>query len=227
MSSASEALRDPLVELSVAWTAAQKVLGLTLPAWEPDTIRIELERAKIPPTDELMAKLLGAQTVVTGPVWTYDHDVLFALALACDGLSASAEAIHHPTPEQLCWVVRELEALTDHNFSDEDGFDPDTIDPAIAAVLHEEGVAVAPKELAFAQPALDHFLQSEKDLPARVAKAWKSVEKMPSEDLRRTLREAPKSSLDVQVHRLIECRLYVIERSDRRSRQNASLRHSI
>jgi hypothetical protein len=227
MSSASEALRDPLVELSVAWTAAQKVLGLTLPAWEPDTIRIELERAKIPPTDELMAKLLGAQTVVTGPVWTYDHDVLFALALACDGLSASAEAIHHPTPEQLCWVVRELEALTDHNFSDEDGFDPDTIDPAIAAVLHEEGVAVAPKELAFAQPALDHFLQSEKDLPARVAKAWKSVEKMPSEDLRRTLRDAPKSSLDVQVHRLIECRLYVIERSDRRSRQNASLRHSI
>lgn len=227
MSSASEALRDPLVEMSVAWTAALKVFGLTLPAWEPDTIRIELERAKISPSDELMAKLLGAQTVVTGPVWTYDHDVLFALALACDGLSASSEALHHPTPEQLCWVMHELTALTGHTFNEEDGFDPDTIDPAIAAVLHEEGLAACPRELAFAQEALDRFLQSEKELPTRVAKVWRNVEKMPSDDLRRTLREAPTSSLDVQVHRHIECRLYVIERSDRRSQQNASLRHSI
>jgi len=227
MSSASELLRDPLVELSVAWTAAQKILGLTIPAWEPDTIRIELERAKIPPTDALMTKLLGAQTVVTGPVWTYDHDVLFALALACDGLPAAAEALHHPTPEQLCWLMKELSALTGHTFNEEDGFDPDTIDPAIAAVLHDEGMAVAPAELAFAQDALDRFLQSGKEIAKQVAKAWKNTEKMSSDALRRTLHEEPKSAFDVQMHRLIECRLYVLERSDRRSRQNAALQHSI
>lgn len=227
MSAASEILRDPRVEMSVAWVAAQKVLGLTLPAWEPDTIRIELERAKIPPTDELMAKLLGAQTVVTGPVWTYDHDVLFALALACDGVSASGEAIHHPTPEQLCWVVRELTALTDHTFTEDDGFDPDTIDPAIAVVLHDEGLALAPKELAFCQDVLDTLLVGEKDLPARTRKEWKTVEKMPLDALRRMLQGEPKSAVDAQVHRLIECLLYVIERTDRRSRQNADLQHSI
>lgn len=227
MSAASETLRDPHVEMSVAWVAAQKVLGLTIPAWEPDTIRIELERAKIPPTDELMTKLLGAQTVATGPVWTYDHDVLFALALACDGVPASAEAIHHPTPEQLCWVVRELTALTDHVFTKDDGFDPDTIDPAIAVVLHDEGIALAPPELAFAQEALDKLLVGDKDLPGKVAKAWADTQKMPMEHLRRMLGKNPKSAVDAQVHRLIECLIYVTERTDRRSRQNADLQHSI
>jgi hypothetical protein len=227
MSSASELLRDSAVEMSVAWTAAQKVLGVTLPAWEPDTIRIELERVHIPASDGLMAKLLGAQTVVTGPTWTYDHDVLFALALACDGVPAASEAIHHPTPEQLCWVLRELSALTGHVFTDEDGFDPDTVDPAIAAVLHDEGMAMTPPELHFAQHALDSFLKSDKDLPKRIAAEWKHVEKMPLDALRRTLRADPKSAVEVQVHRLIECHLYVNERMDRRSRQNAALQHSI
>ena len=227
MSAAAEALRDPLVEMSVAWIAAQHTLGLTLPVWESDTIRIELERAKIPATDALMAKLLGAQTVVTGPVWTYDHDVLFALALACDGVPAAAEALHHPTPEQLCWLLKELEALTAHTFTHDDGFDPDTVDPAIAAVLHDEGMAMAPKELAFVQPALDYFIRGDKALAERVAKAWKTAEKVPSDDLRRTLRETPKTALDVQLHRLIECRLYVNERSDRRSRQHAALQHTV
>ena len=156
--------------MSVAWTAALKVLGLTLPAWEPDTIRIELERVKIPPTDALMAKLLGAQTVVTGPVWSYDHDVLFSLALACDGVPAAADCFAHPTPEQLCWLMHELNALTGHTFTEDDGFDPDTIDPAIAVVLHDEGMPLAPPELSFAQDALARLLVGEKDLPAKVLK---------------------------------------------------------
>lgn len=213
--------------MSVAWTAALKVLGLTLPAWEPDTIRIELERVKIPPTDALMAKLLGAQTVVTGPVWSYDHDVLFSLALACDGVPAAADCFAHPTPEQLCWLMHELNALTGHTFTEDDGFDPDTIDPAIAVVLHDEGMPLAPPELGFAQDALARLLVGEKDLPAKVLKASARIATSSEGDLRRMLKEEPSSALEVQVHRLGECRLYVMERVDRRSRQHGSLQHSI
>lgn len=227
MSHATELLADPEVELSVAWNAAMHALGATLGVWEPETIRIELERRKVPATDALMAKLLAAQTVVTGPVWTYDHDVLFALALACDGMPAAADAIHHPTPEQLCWVVLEIERLTGDRITDDHGFDPDAIDPAVAAVLHDEGMVLAPDPLHFAQDVLDDYTKLEHDFVNRVERAWLGQKKLPHEALRRMLREEPTTALDVQIHRLAACRVYCDERTERRARQDAALQHSV
>lgn len=227
MSFASELLLAADVELSVAWNAATHALGVTLGVWEPDTIRIELERRKIPATDSLMAKLLAAQTVVTGPVWSYDHDAFFAIALACDGVPAAADAIHHPTPEQLCWAVMEIERLTGDRITDEHGFDPDGIDPAVAAVLHDEGMVLAPDPLQFSQDVLDQFTKLEQDFVNRVERAWQQQKKLPHDALRRMLREEPTSALDVQVHRLATCRVYCDERIERRARQDATLQHTV
>ena len=83
---ASDVLNDACVEVSMAWRAAEQLLGPTIAAWEPETLRIELERHGVPPTDTLMAKLLAAQTIVATCAWTYDHDVLFAFALACEAM---------------------------------------------------------------------------------------------------------------------------------------------
>lgn len=227
MSHATELLQTADVELSVAWNAAMQALGATIGVWEPDTLRIELERRKIQPTDGLMAKLLAAQTVITTPVWTYDHDVFFAFALTCDGIPSAADAIHHPTPEQLCWAVLEIERLTGDKITEEHGFDPDGVDPAVAAVLHDEGMVLAPDPLHFAQDVLDQFTKLEQDFVNKVEKAWSTQKKLPYEALRRMLREEPSSALEVQLHRLAECRVYCDERIDRRSRQDAILQHSV
>lgn len=226
MSYATELLQDPHVELSVAWNAAMVALGGTLAAWEPDTIRIELERRKVLATDSLMAKLLSAQTVILGPTWTYDHDVLFALALACDGIPAASDAIHHPTPEQLCWVIYEIERLTGDKITLDHGFDPDTVDPAIAVVLHDEGMVLAPDPLAFAQESLDRFTKLGYAFTNKVEKAWAEHRHESNEALRRMLRSEPDSPLNAQLHRLAACRLYCDERVERRARQDAALSQS-
>ncbi len=227
MSHALELLKDPEVELSCAWTAAMQALGATIGVWEPDTIRIELERRRIPPTDSLMAKLLAAQTIVTGPVWTYDHDVLFAMALTCDGIPAAADAIHHPTPEQLAWAVMEIERLTGDKITEEHGFDPDAVDPAVAAVLHDEGMVLAPDPLRFAQDVLDQFTKLKQAFVTEVEQAWAKRKHDPHDALRRMLREEPSTALAVQLHRLAECRVYCDERAARRARQERLLELSV
>jgi len=223
MNSLSEMLGDADLELSVAWTAAQLLLGPTLPAWEVETIKIELERRKIPTTDRLMAKLLAAQTATETREWATDHDVFFAFALACDGIGANPEAIHHPTPEQLAWAVKELEALTGQRITDDHGFDPDTVDPAVAVVLLDEGLCVSPIELHFAQDVLEKITRGPDTLAAKAYAAFAKLKDYPDETLRRTLASDPTSDVDVQVHRLIECQLYVEERVVRRARQHAVL----
>lgn len=223
MNSLSELLSDPAVELTIAWTAAQGLLGPTLPAWEFETIKLELERRHVPTTEGLMAKLLAAQSCAVTRAWTTDHDVFFAFALACDGIGANPGAIHHPTPEQLCWAVKELESLTEARITDDHGFDPDTVDPAVAVVLLDEGLCVAPEELTFARDVLEKITPGSKTLAPKAYAAFSRLRDYPDETLRRTLRDDPTSDVDVQVHRLIECQLYVEERVVRRARQHAVL----
>lgn len=198
-------------------------MGVTVPAWEVETIQIELDRRKIPATPALMAKILAAQTAFTSRTWTVDHDVLFAFALACDGIGANAEAIHHPTPEQLAWAVKELEAVCEEFITDDHGFDPDTVDPAVAVVLLDEGLCVTPDELEFARDVLDGLCAHSASTSKAAYKAFEKIRLYPTAALRRTLEDEPQSAVDVQVHRLIECQLYVDERRARRARQHGLL----
>lgn len=218
-------LQDPAVTPSVAWTAIKKLLGPTVGAWELETIRIELSRKRIATTDELMAKVFAAMTIVTTRTWVYDHDVLFAFALACDGVSANAADIHHPTPEQLCWAMCELRALTGSKLDEDEGFDPDTIDPAIAVVLHLDGYVLAPCELSFAQHSLDRLNDHSdvKDMRSELEEGWEAVCKIPISELKKKLSQLDEEPLEVQIHRLGDCRLYVAEHELLRARQNASL----
>lgn len=221
--SALEQLRDPDTELSVAWTALQKAFGPTVPAWEVETIRIELERRGVPTTDALMSKLLAAQTAYVSRTWCVDHDVLFAFALACDGIGANSEALHHPTPEQLCWAVRELQVVCEELITNDHGFDPDTIDPAVAAVLLDEGMCVTPDELEFSKDVLEGMTPHSQATASKAYEAFSKLVHYPSETLRRTLEGELRNAVDVQVRRLVECKLYVDARSERRARQHALL----
>ena len=222
---AAAVLRDPEVAPSVAWKAVKQLLGPTCEAWELDTIRIELDRRKVDTNDSLMAKLFGAMTIATSHAWTYDHDVLFAFAVACSGVSAAAEALHHPTPEELCWAVSEIHALRGKRPDEDEGFDPDTVDPAIASVLHDDGYVVAPDELAFVQDSLDKLNKhgDSSDLKSEVRDAWKTVSKIPTSELHRRLSQLDEEPAEVQIHRLGDCKLYVAEHELLRAKQHAAL----
>jgi hypothetical protein len=223
--SPTQLLQDPDVDLSVAWLAALLFFGPTLPTWEPDTIRMQLHRREIEPTDGLMAKLLAAQTIVTTNAWTYDHDVLFAFALACDGVPANSEAIHHPTPEQLCWAVITIEYLCEERLTTDHGFDPDTIDPAIATVLLDAGIVCPPRQLSFCEDVLLGMMpETSRDLSERVHTRWQKLDQMSEQELRDTLDHEPASTLYVQLQSLADCKLYVSDRGRKRAHQHAELR---
>jgi hypothetical protein len=216
-------LADPACCLSVAWKALEKLLGTTALGYEPEVIRIELLRRSIEPTESLMAKLLAAQTILQSWTWVSDHDVLFAFALACDGIPATSGMIHHPTVEQLAWSMRELTALTEKTPNEDEGFDPDTIDPAIAVVLHEDGWVLAPKELGFCQPILDRFTKNETDFTHEVRAAWSDLHDYTTDGLRQKIDGLKENALNIQLRHLAGCRLDLEERERQRAQQHVWL----
>lgn len=223
--SAKSVLQDPAVTPSVAWSAVKKLMGPTVGAWELESIRIELGRKSIATSDELMAKVFAAMTIVTTRTWVYDHDVLFAFALACSGVPANAADIHHPTPEQLCWAMCEIRALTGAKLDADEGFDPDTIDPAIAVVLHDDGYVLAPCELNFAQDSLNklNVHGHAQELMSELEEGWDAVCKIPIAELKKKLSQLDEEPLEVQIQRLGDCRLYVAEHELLRAKQHAAL----
>jgi hypothetical protein len=170
-----------------------------------------------------MCKVLGAQTAVTTWTWVSDHDVLFAFALACDDIPTTSGMIHHPTVEQLAWSMRELAALIGKAPNEDDGFDPDTIDPAIAAVLHHDGWVLAPKELAFCQDVLDRFTKTDVEFTHEVRAAWAELQDYTAEGLRQKIEGLKENALHIQLRRLADCRLHLEERERLRAQQHVWL----
>lgn len=223
--SAIAVLKDPQVLPSVAWAATKKLFGPSVAAWEFETIRLELQRRGVEVDESLAAKIFGAMTIEISNDWTFDHDVLFAFALSCCGVPSNGDGVHHPTPEQLCWAIHDLHAITGKPITDDEGFDPDAIDPAIGVLLHDDGYVVTPDELSFAQDALDKINRygALNDIKKEVQDAWKVVSTLPVDSLKKHLSELDDEPAEIQIRRLGDCRLYVAERQLRRAKQHALL----
>lgn len=217
----SARLKDPTVEPSDALRALLELLGPQCAAYEPETIWFELARRGILDPgnhagDALKAKLMGALTVVSSNAWTTDHDAFFAFALACDGVPASAEALHHPTVCQLAWAIHEIAAIRGMRVTDDEGFDPDTVDPAIAAVAYDEGFVVLPTELSFADDALARLYDAE-GLALRVRTKWEALSKLTPAQLRAELAGQPEDVTEAQLRRLADVALYIQGRIARKT----------
>ncbi len=218
---AKSLLRRSDVEMSAAWKAVTFIWGPEVQEWEPDTFRIELERRAITATNDLMAKLLAAQTVVTTNRWLLDHVVFFAVALACDGVSPVPGLPQHPTPEQLCWAIDECHHLVKMPDLHDEGFDPDEVDPAICCVLIEDGFHVAPSQLAFVDEVMEKLThREEKDASYKELTGLR--DKASSEDFS-TLASVVAAHADtaagVQLARLLDCRAFVEDRARKRAIQ--------
>lgn len=213
--SALEVLRNPEVCPSAAWKAAVYLWGPEVRDWEPDVFRYELERKSVTATPQLMAKLLGAQTVVAHTRWLSDHVVFFAFCLACAGVATIPGMPQHPSPEELAWGVEEMKALRPdlaRRMPDE-GFDPDEIDPAVAVVVVHDGWFVAPKELSFADDCVrDEANMEDEDQPkARVnydelLELRDLIATTDETNLKRVEKGLGETAADVTASRLIDCR---------------------
>lgn len=208
--SAREVLRNPDVCPSAAWKAAVYLWGPEVSDWEPDVFRFELERKGVTATTALMAKLLGAQTIVAHTRWLCDHVVFFAFCLACDGVSPIPGMPQHPTPVQLAWGVEEMKALRPElaRRMPDEGFDPDEIDPAVAAVLVHDGWFVAPKELDFADDAVTSERNTKFD-NATLVTLRDEIAKADEPGLKEAEGDADETLIGVTVARLIDCRRHL------------------
>jgi hypothetical protein len=218
---ALEILKDTHASASVAWAAVEALLGRGARAWEPETLHLELERRGVPWDDAVSAKVLGAQTILTTRSWSHDHVVFFAFAMACDGHPAGSVA--HPTVTQLAWAVTEVEALTEGKIGEDEGFDPDGVDPALALVLHDDGWVLTPSQLQFCQHALSSLDRSEGTLRGKVERVWGKLRYLPDDQLRSLVARAPEDAVGVQVAHLADCELEVRARAHLRAEHRREL----
>lgn len=216
--SAREVLRNPEVCPSAAWKAAVYLWGPEVRDWEPDVFRFELERKGVHATAQLMAKLLGAQTVVAHTRWLSDHVVFFAFCLACTGVAPVPGLPQHPTPEELAWGVEEMKTLRPElaRRMPDEGFDPDEIDPAVAVVLVHDGWFVAPKELDFADDCVrdEANMEDEDDSHAKVdydslMELRDLIAVADESKLKAVSKGLGESAANVTASRLIDCRRHL------------------
>lgn len=206
-SSIKDILRDPNISVSMSWNALTELYDKGIRDWEPDTFAYTLHKAGVPPTASLMSKILAAQTVVTSNVCFHDHEAFFALALACDGIAAVSGQYLHPTPEELVAAVDEISILRGKMPNDDEGFDPDEIDPAIAGVLAMDGFFVAPDGLGFVQHALDNLTPGVATPMRAVCKErWQELKDLSPSELVAKADEL-ENMVSVQLHRLSDIQM--------------------
>ena len=205
---------------SVIYNKLTKRFGDQWLAWEPYTIFSEL---KIHDNVPLQAKILAVQTLMVSETWTYDYEVLFNFAMAEDGLAAASDAFAYPTPEQLCWTINEIELLKNKKITNDEGFDPDNIDPAVAMLLLNEGFVYTPDELSFCFDVLEKYTLEHKELQDETKKLWNKIKNKSISDLEALVNEtAEDDPLTVQISRLVDCLNFVQHKSMLRSKNDGA-----
>ena len=139
--------------------------------------------------------------------------VFFAFCLACSGVSPSPGMPQHPTPEELAWGVEEMKALRPElaRRMPDEGFDPDEIDPAVAVALVHDGWHVAPKELDFADDAVENEVNLEDAKGKRpdyktLLALRDAIASADEEKLKEAEGDVDETEAGVAAARLIDCR---------------------
>jgi len=141
------------------------------------------------------------------------------------------ETLPHPTVEQCCWAVDEIQFLTGTAITVDQGFDPQAVDPAIASLLHYDGHVVAHELLHFVQEELDAMNKSgSKKLAQTVSAAWSKLRELPESELRSAVAGVREEDVKVQLAHLAHCELYVRERRIKRAHHHVTIglgKHSL
>jgi len=203
-------LKDPQTTATGCFKAAHTVLGPTFRAWEPETVWLTLDRQGVALPLLNRDKLLAAVTLTIVPAFWWELNAFENTTMAFNNVLSDSDTLQEATPAQLSWAVYEAELLYGQSDVTEGipEFDHEPVSYT-ALVLHRAGFILAPDLLQFSQTALDK-LNKDGTLVTKeaIAKAWKTFRKKDLQNV--TFSET--DPLDIQLKRLTEVQLYVLER---------------
>jgi hypothetical protein len=185
--------------------------------WEPETLWLTLEREGMEVPMCNRDKLQAGIALLFVPAFYWDGIVFEKTAIAFDCYESNPDALEEASSAQLAWAVKEAEwILTQH----EGVPHPFAHEPKAysALVMHREGLVLAPKQLAFAQEALDR-LNNASSLRTRVEARWNSLDKT---NLADTAFEETEE--DVQLARLAAIELHILDKETNAANSLALLR---
>lgn len=185
--------------------------------WEPETLWLTLERdgIEVPPCNR--DKLQAGIALLFVPSFYWDGIVFEKTGIAFDCYEANPDALEEASSAQLAWAVKEAAWIitqhdgTPHQFEHE----PKAY---AAAVMHREGLVLAPEQLSFAQEALDRF-NVNNALRTRIEERWKALDKA-----NLATASFDETQEGVQLARLAAIELHVCERESSAARDLALLR---
>jgi hypothetical protein len=188
--------------------------------WEPETLWLSLERDGIDVPLCNRDKLQAGIALLFVPSFYWDGIVFEKTAIAFDCFESNPDALEEASSAQLAWAVKEASWIlaqhqpfggVPHAFAHE----PTAYS---ALVMHREGLVQAPKQLAFAQGALDR-LNTTSDLRTRVKERWDSLDKVNLADM-----NFEETEEDVQLARLAAIELHILDKEKNAAANLALLR---
>ena len=185
--------------------------------WEPETLWLTLDREGIEVPACNRDKLQAGIALIFVPSFYWDGVVFEKTSIAFDCYEANPDALEEASSAQLAWAVKEAEWILTQHESVPHQFEHEPRTYA-AAVMHREGLVLAPERLSFAQEALDRF-NVNNVLRTRIEERWKAL---PKTSLETT--EFDETEEGVQLARLAAIELHVREREAGAARDLALLR---
>lgn len=198
--------------VSVILTALNALFDDEFYGWEPESIMWELMDRGVQITQELFDRLNCAMCLAMQPAFLNDWHVFENCVLAMNGVSVHAFHIQKPDVAHICAAISEASMIFDKENKKLEGenaegfFHPD-IEMYVARVLQHDHYMLAPELVSFAQDELDK-LNKNTHINDRLRAAWTVYQKELADGNPRVLEE---NIIDVQLHKLAGCHLYVQE----------------
>ena len=178
----------------------EDTLGDEWPTWEPETIRETIvKEAGITPSDDVMSKVMAVKIVLARPDIFYDNwEAMEKIAVALNDRSPIMGAVEEVPVEWLSNAVTIVEKL-----AGEGDFGPETT-KYVAARLYDQGYAIAPPLLRFADEELGGMVNND-DLRRKVILAY--AKSLDAKGL-----DEGEDPISIQVGRLLRNNAYVLDR---------------
>lgn len=216
LSATRQLLLDPTTSAVALMAACKDLLG-EYQTWEPETIWVELARRGIDLPETNREKVMAGVSLLFVPSFYWDGVVFEKTAIAFDHCLINADRLEEATSAQLAWAVLEASWILSLHLDPARSFEHEST-AYTAVVLHREGFVQTPKQLDFAQDALDRMNAKDTPLKQKVETAWSGVD---HEHL--DIHHFDETQVDVQLARLATVELHVQDRERHASAELALL----
>ena len=163
--------------------AAVHILGERFIAWEPETIRLEMEDLGVRMREENFEALMACVALKESTDFFWDANAFENICVALNGEIPDVDGEDVLSPAQIAWAVEQAVRIARSSFgaeipddlSTDDMFDYEPVNYTADTCLNA-GMVCAPDELAFCGEQLKRYTCAEEDLCLDVKKSWEKVD---------------------------------------------------